>query len=63
MLYLQGFEARGTEIANRLTAWENLLEETRPSGRLTANPNDKLQQQDNVLLNNYCFILMHAIWD
>ncbi|GAB0087327.1 Protein dispatched [Sergentomyia squamirostris] len=33
-----GFEARGTSISQRLTTWRNLLEETRPSGQLVANP-------------------------
>nr|CAD7455215.1 unnamed protein product [Timema tahoe] len=33
-----GFEARGTVIAQRLTAWNNLLEATRPSGNLLVNP-------------------------
>lgn len=37
---MEGFEARGTEIANRLTAWQNLQEATRPSGPLTVNPLD-----------------------
>ncbi|XP_059612470.1 protein dispatched [Phlebotomus argentipes] len=38
-----GFEARGTTISQRLTAWRNLLEETRPSGRLVANPFEDFQ--------------------
>ncbi|XP_055677193.1 protein dispatched [Lutzomyia longipalpis] len=38
-----GFEARGTTISQRLTAWRNLLDETRPSGRLVANPLDDFQ--------------------
>nr|CAD7412071.1 unnamed protein product [Timema poppensis] len=33
-----GFEARGTVIAQRLTAWSNLLEATRASGNLLVNP-------------------------
>ncbi|XP_055903846.1 protein dispatched isoform X1 [Eupeodes corollae] len=42
-----GFEARGTEIGQRLTAWRNLWQETGPSGKLVANPNDLLSfQQD-----------------
>lgn len=35
---IKGFEARGTDIAKKLTAWQNLVEETRPSGKLTSNP-------------------------
>lgn len=35
-----GFEARGTSIGKRWTAWRNLLEETSASGRLIANPKD-----------------------
>uniref|UniRef100_A0A1B0DL98 Uncharacterized protein n=1 Tax=Phlebotomus papatasi TaxID=29031 RepID=A0A1B0DL98_PHLPP len=41
-----GFEARGTTISQRLTAWRNLLEETRPSGRLLANPFEDFQLGD-----------------
>ncbi|KAJ6638287.1 Protein dispatched [Pseudolycoriella hygida] len=40
-----GFEARGTEIGKRMTAWLNLIDETRPSGILIANPNE-MQQED-----------------
>lgn len=35
-----GFAARGTHIGKRLTAWHNLIEETRPSGLFVANPSD-----------------------
>ncbi|XP_041788243.1 protein dispatched [Anopheles merus] len=35
-----GFEARGTSIGKRWTAWRNLLEETSLSGRLVANPKE-----------------------
>lgn len=35
-----GFEARGTSIGKRWTAWRNLLEETSASGRLIANPKE-----------------------
>lgn len=38
--FQKGFETRGTDIASRLTAWGNLIEETRSSGPLTANPHD-----------------------
>ncbi|XP_014252148.1 protein dispatched [Cimex lectularius] len=34
-----GFEARGTVIGQRLTAWDNLQEAIRPSGLLTIKPN------------------------
>lgn len=34
-----GFEARGTELGQRMTAWHNLLDETSPlGGQLVANP-------------------------
>lgn len=36
----KGFEARGTEISQRATAWENLLDATRASGLLSVNPAD-----------------------
>jgi len=35
---VQGFEARGTILAQRLTAWRNLLDATGPSGPLTIDP-------------------------
>ncbi|XP_058062470.1 protein dispatched [Anopheles bellator] len=35
-----GFEARGTSIGKRWTAWRNLLEETGASGGLVANPKE-----------------------
>ncbi|XP_063596522.1 protein dispatched-like [Penaeus indicus] len=35
-----GFEARGTEISQRATAWENLLDSTRANGLLSVNPAD-----------------------
>lgn len=44
----KGFESRGTEISNRLTAWHNLLEENRPSGRLTSNLYEKTSPRENV---------------
>lgn len=34
----QGFEARGTKLAQRLTAWGNLMEATHPRGELVDNP-------------------------
>ncbi|XP_073987713.1 RND transporter family member dispatched isoform X1 [Rhodnius prolixus] len=33
-----GFEARGTDISQRLTAWDNLRESLQPSGPLTVSP-------------------------
>lgn len=33
-----GFEARGTKLAQRLTAWGNLMEATHPRGELVDNP-------------------------
>ncbi|XP_066585770.1 protein dispatched [Prorops nasuta] len=33
-----GFEARGTDLAQRLTAWQNLMKATKPRGKLTNNP-------------------------
>ncbi|XP_075970868.1 RND transporter family member dispatched [Anticarsia gemmatalis] len=35
-----GFETRGTTLAHRFIAWENLIEETRPSRRLAVNPKE-----------------------
>ncbi|XP_026490147.1 protein dispatched [Vanessa tameamea] len=35
-----GFETRGTNLADRFIAWENLIDETRPSRRLAVNPKD-----------------------
>lgn len=43
---MQGFEARGTAISQRLTAWRNLLEETKVGGKLVADPNDIFLEQD-----------------
>lgn len=34
----QGFEARGTVLAGRLTTWQNLMEEIRPRGKLIGDP-------------------------
>ncbi|KZC07514.1 Protein dispatched [Dufourea novaeangliae] len=33
-----GFEARGTTLAQRLIAWQNLMEASKPRGQLTDNP-------------------------
>ncbi|XP_054735807.1 protein dispatched [Anastrepha obliqua] len=35
-----GFETRGTVLGKRLTAWNNLLQETGPFGSLVTDPND-----------------------
>ncbi|XP_068630291.1 protein dispatched [Battus philenor] len=35
-----GFETRGTTLAERFIAWENLIDETRPSKRLAVNPKE-----------------------
>jgi hypothetical protein len=35
---VQGFEARGTTLAQRSTAWKNLLDAAGSSGQLTVNP-------------------------
>lgn len=40
-----GFEPRGTVLAQRETAWNNLMEETKPSGQLTTDPNDDQQRR------------------
>ncbi|XP_076175871.1 protein dispatched isoform X2 [Ptiloglossa arizonensis] len=35
---LMGFEARGTTLAQRLIAWQNLMEASKPRGQLIDNP-------------------------
>ncbi|XP_036322856.1 protein dispatched isoform X1 [Rhagoletis pomonella] len=35
-----GFETRGTVLGKRLTAWNNLIQETGPFGSLVTDPND-----------------------
>lgn len=40
MHIFQGFEARGTEIGQKLTAWKNLLDESGSSGLLSHNPKE-----------------------
>lgn len=37
---IAGFETRGTTLAHRFIAWENLIDETRPSRRLAADPKE-----------------------
>jgi hypothetical protein len=36
--YFQGFESRGTDISNKLSTWENLLDSISHVGPLTTNP-------------------------
>ncbi|XP_014475788.1 PREDICTED: protein dispatched isoform X1 [Dinoponera quadriceps] len=51
-----GFEARGTILAQRFTAWQNLMESTRASGELVDNPLEYYRyiqsQQLNVNIKN-----------
>lgn len=35
-----GFETRGTTLSHRFVAWQNLIDETRPSRRLAVNPKE-----------------------
>ncbi|XP_038210665.1 protein dispatched [Zerene cesonia] len=44
-----GFETRGTILANRFIAWENLIDETRPSRRLAVNPKEI---EDQIRMNH-----------
>ncbi|KAF9409485.1 hypothetical protein HW555_011160 [Spodoptera exigua] len=37
---LLGFETRGTTLAHRFIAWQNLIDETRPSRSLAVNPKE-----------------------
>ncbi|KAM3961601.1 RND transporter family member dispatched [Aphomia sociella] len=39
-----GFETRGTTLAHRFMAWENLIFETRPSRKLAVNPKEIEEQ-------------------
>lgn len=36
--FVKGFEARGTTLAQRLIAWQNLMEASKPRGQLIDNP-------------------------
>ena len=45
---MQGFEARGTVLAQRLTAWTNLLDAASSSGPLTINPRHIKEPQYNI---------------
>lgn len=42
LIIFKGFTTRGTIISDRLTAWRNLEEATRPSGQFAINPKDIL---------------------
>lgn len=44
-----GFETRGTPLAHRFIAWENLNDETRPSRRLAVNPKEI---EDQIRMNH-----------
>ncbi|KAI4473838.1 hypothetical protein M0802_015925 [Mischocyttarus mexicanus] len=54
-----GFEARGTVLAQRLTAWQNLVEATKPRGEFTNNPLEynyylgQLKRQTDSIPQNY----------
>ncbi|XP_018405326.1 PREDICTED: protein dispatched homolog 1 [Cyphomyrmex costatus] len=52
-----GFEARGTILAQRLTAWNHLIEATKGRGELTDNPLEyykhQLSQQSNASTKNH----------
>ncbi|GAB1869493.1 Protein dispatched-like protein 1 [Camponotus japonicus] len=54
-----GFEARGTVLAQRLTAWDHLMEATKARGELTDNPIEyhqyvrQLNQQSNMHTQNH----------
>lgn len=49
-----GFETRGTTLAHRFIAWDNLIDETRPSKRLAVNPKeieDQLRMNESYYRN------------
>lgn len=54
-----GFEARGTMLAQRLIAWQNLMESSKPRGDLVDNPLEyyhyvrQLNQQTDINIQNY----------
>jgi hypothetical protein len=50
LLPFQGFESRGTEIGQRLTAWKNLLDETGPNGLFVANPDDLIVAPEHTIV-------------
>ncbi|KAF7268497.1 hypothetical protein GWI33_018378 [Rhynchophorus ferrugineus] len=47
-----GFSTRGTVISDRLTTWQNLENECKPSGYLTKNPKEYLRTR-NISSNSY----------
>lgn len=47
-----GFETRGTTLAHRFVAWQNLIDETRPSRRLAVNPKEI---EDQIRMNRTYF--------
>ncbi|XP_076675738.1 protein dispatched isoform X2 [Andrena cerasifolii] len=57
-----GFEARGTTLAQRLIAWQNLMEANKPSGQLIDNPLEyyyhkrQLNQQNQVNTPNHSWV-------
>lgn len=53
LFILQGFETRGTTISQRITAWQNMAEATRPSGSLTSNPKELLAQPMHLPLSDF----------
>lgn len=55
---IKGFEARGTMLAQRLIAWQNLLESNKPSGQLIDNPLEHYHYMQRVCLSSFiCNIL------
>ena len=57
---LQGFEARGTMLAQRLTAWHNLIEKTHPRGELVDNPLEYYHYLQHIIQKVKLFILV--VW-
>lgn len=51
-----GFETRGTTLAHRFIAWENLNDETRPSKRLAVNPKEI---EDQIRMNRTYYNKTH----
>ncbi|KOC67518.1 Protein dispatched [Habropoda laboriosa] len=57
-----GFEARGTILAQRLIAWQNLLEANKPKGQLIDNPLEyynyvqQLNQQNSINIQNHSWV-------
>lgn len=53
-IIIQGFEARGTPLAQRLTAWNNFEDESRPSGNLVKNPLEYYHHLQETHRKVYC---------